>query len=55
MKLLLVPLLLTACVNGKLNLTDQQKTFVNQRVIAAAASRGVTPEDSKAVLNLLEK
>ncbi len=35
-------------------LTPAQKDFINSRIVAAAASRGVTPSDSKAVLKLLD-
>jgi hypothetical protein len=43
-------LILASCSN----LTPAQKDFINSRIVAAAASRGVTPADSKAVLDLIE-
>lgn len=52
MKLLrLLPLLLLpACTN----LTPAQKDLINSRIVALAASRGVTPTDTKMVLDLVE-
>lgn len=49
--ILLIPILILA---GCSNLTPEQKAFLNSRIVTAAQSRGVTPSDSKAVLNLLE-
>ncbi len=49
--LLLVPVLILAACS---NLTPAQKYAINSRVVTAAASRGVSPADSKTVLNLIE-